>query len=219
MTTGWEDGIADLTEKLIKALSEGKSVLWLVSGGSNIKASVQIIDSISMDLRTNLSVMLADERYGPLGHTDSNWEQLLQAGFSTDNVRIQPILESGLSFEDTIQKYNSLAEHELNNHDLVIAQLGIGSDGHIAGILPNSPAITNDQYATGYEALDYKRLTLTFRSLKLISQAYVFAFGYTKKDTLLKLRDTDAKLNDQPCQILKQLKKACLYNDQIGDHE
>ena len=77
MTTGWEDGIADLTEKLIKALSEGKSVLWLVSGGSNIKASVQIIDSISMDLRTNLSVMLADERYGPLGHTDSNWEQLL----------------------------------------------------------------------------------------------------------------------------------------------
>lgn len=218
MTTGWEDGIANLTERLIKALSDGKSVLWLVSGGSNINASVQIIDSISMDLRTNLSVMPADERYGYIGHPDSNWDQLLHAGFSTDNVRILPILEKGLSLDQTIQKYNDLAKNELQNHDLVIAQLGIGADGHIAGILPSSPAVKSQDYATGYVADDFKRMTLTFKSLRLISEAYVFAFGYTKKETLEKLRDTNTAIELQPCQVLKQIKQAYLYNDQIGNH-
>ena len=217
MTTGWEDGIADLTERLIKALSDDKSVLWLLSGGSNITASVQIIDSISMDLRTNLSVMLADERYGYVGHADSNWEQLLNAGFSTDNVRILPVLEKGLSLEDTIQKYDEMAKIELSNNDLIIAQLGIGSDGHIAGILPSSPAVSNKYYVAGYEAQDYKRLTLTFKSLRQVSEAYVFAFGYTKKETLEKLRDTNTSLAEQPSQILKELNEAYLYNDQIGD--
>lgn len=217
LTSGWEDGIADLTECLIKALSDGKNVLWILSGGSNITASVQIIDSIAMDLRPNLSVMLGDERYGYVGHPDSNWEQLLNAGFSTDNVRILPILEKGLDLQQTAQKFNEMAEHELNSHDLVIGQLGIGSDGHIAGILPHSPATDSQEYAAGYEADDFKRLTLTFKALRQLSSAYVFAFGYTKKDTLERLKNTSAELIDQPSQILKEIKEAYLYNDQIGE--
>lgn len=219
MTTGWEDGIADLTERLIKSLSDGKSVLWLVSGGSNIAASVQIMDSISLDLRQNLTVTLADERYGEAGHPDSNWQQLLDAGFSTDNVRIKPVLEQRDNPEKTAKRYDEMMRTELSNNDEVIAQLGIGPDGHIAGILPDSEACKDtNQYVIGYDSEPFDRLTITFKAFQKITCAYVFAFGYTKKETLEALATKNLDLCTQPAQILKQLKKACVYNDQVGEH-
>jgi 6-phosphogluconolactonase/glucosamine-6-phosphate isomerase/deaminase len=81
LTTSWEDGIADLTAHLITELRAGKRVLWLLSGGSNIRAIVEVMDSIDDSLTPNLSLLLADERFGPVGHHDSNWQQLLDAGF------------------------------------------------------------------------------------------------------------------------------------------
>ncbi len=56
LTAGWDDGVADLTERLVKELAGRKRVLWLVSGGSNIPASVQIMDNISGSLSEHLSV-------------------------------------------------------------------------------------------------------------------------------------------------------------------
>ena len=66
-------------------LTQGKRVLWLVSGGSNIAAEVavmQMLTAQSKDKLQNLAILPMDERYGPQGHKDSNTEQLRAAGFS-----------------------------------------------------------------------------------------------------------------------------------------
>ncbi len=185
LTAGWEDGVADLTERLVRELANGTRVLWLTSGGSNIQASVQIMDNISSKLSHNLSIMPADERYGKPEHAQSNWAQLMQANFSAKHAKLLPVLQPGLSLEQTIVYYNQLANQVMANHKVVIAQLGIGQDGHIAGIKPDSPAAdVTEALIIGYPDPPLLRLTLTFAGLLRISTAYVFAFGNTKQQAL-----------------------------------
>lgn len=219
LTAGWDDGIADLIARLVKELSGSKRVLWLTSGGSNITASVQVMDNIAAGQSRNLTVSLADERYGASGHKDSNWAQLMQAGFNGKNAKLLPVLEEGASFEEAIRNYNELVKQEYARNDIVIAQLGIGSDGHTAGILPKSPA-AEEQTAlvAGYENPPFKRLTLTFHALRQVTAAYAFAFGEPKQPALEKLQSGSAELRLQPAQILNELPEAYLYSDQVGEH-
>jgi 6-phosphogluconolactonase/glucosamine-6-phosphate isomerase/deaminase len=219
LTAGWEDGVAALTERLARELAGGRRVLWLTSGGSNIPASVQVIDNISPALRQNLSIMLADERYGGPGHAQSNWAQLMKAGFDAKRAELLPVLKTGLNFEQTVAHYQQLAKKAFDNNDVVIAQLGIGDNGHIAGILPNSPAVEETPaLAVGYQSTPFLRLTLSFTALRRVNAAYTFAFGNTKHRALTSLEAEQLPLNRQPAQILKQLPEAYLYSDQIGDH-
>jgi 6-phosphogluconolactonase/glucosamine-6-phosphate isomerase/deaminase len=218
LTAAWDDGVADLTERLVRELAGGKRVLWLTSGGSNIPSSVQIMDNISSGQSKNLSVSLADERFGEPGHNESNWTKLLQAGFKGKHATLLPVLEAGLTFEQTIEKYNQLIEKAFKDNDVIIAQLGVGPDGHVTGILPNSPATTAKTLVAGYENPPFKRMTLTFPGLRRVTAAYVFAFGKPKQQALVSLRDKALPLKQQPAQILNELPEAYMYSDQVGEH-
>lgn len=222
LTAGWDDGIADLTERLVKELAGNKKVLWLISGGSNIPASTQIMHNIPTNLSHNLTVILADERYGKVGHIDSNWHQLQQAGFDSKQAKCVEILSDELNLDQTEQRYNEIIKSALDNNDVVIGQLGVGPDGHIAGILIDSPAANvDDRLVTSYTSEEEPplcRLTLTFEGLRNIDAAYCFAFGEPKKQTLRRLQKTRLPLTTQPAQILKNLNECYLYNDQVGHH-
>lgn len=219
LTAAWDDGVADLTERLIRELAARKRVLWLLSGGSNITASVSIMSNIDDDLSRNLSVSLADERYGRPGHADSNWTQLLGAGFDAKHARLLPVLQEDTTFEESIETYGKLAGEAFDANDVAIVQLGIGEDGHIAGILPGSPAARESTaMAAGYQAPPLSRLTLTFPALSRATAAYAFAFGKPKKKALTTLQSKSLDPVEQPAQILKKLPEAYLYSDQVGEH-
>lgn len=218
LTTTWEDGTAHLAQRLIQELTTGKNVLWLVSGGSNIKASVTAMNNISEELSRQLTVMLADERYGDVGHADSNWKQLMDAGFEANYAQMLPVLHDGLNFEKTAETYQKTATWAFADADVVIAQLGIGTDGHIAGILPHSIATEANQTAVvGYEGDDFKRITLTFPALQSCTAVYAFAFGETKRAALSALQLETLPASTQPAQILKQVPEVYIYNDQLGE--
>ena len=218
LTTGWEDGVAALTECLVGKLAAKEQVLWLVSGGSNIPASVSIIKNISLELRQNLKIMLIDERYGPVGHADSNFAQLLRSGFAGENAPLLPVLYAGLSLEQTVQRYEETVKAAFAEATYAVAQLGMGEDGHIAGILPNSPAAHElTALVSGYESGDLTRITLTFPAVRQLSSAYVFAFGTTKHQALGALMHQRLSLTAQPAQVLKELPQVYLYNDQLGE--
>ena len=216
--SGWEDGVADLTEQLVHELADEKRILWLVSGGSNIPASVEVMDSILPSLSAQLSIMPVDERFGPEGHADSNWASLFKAGFNAKRATLLPVLQKNKTFQQSVQHYKQLVKQAFATHDVIVAQLGIGPDGHIAGILPNSPASRETaELVCGYQSEPYKRLTLTFPALMHITDAFVFAFGENKEQAIVNLRDKQLALTEQPAQILKDLDKVCIYNDHIGD--
>lgn len=214
---GTEPGATALSERLKTELSSGKHVLWLVCGGSNIAAEAEIMRNIPDDLSAQLTVTLTDERYGDVGHKDSNWQQLLEAGFDIKAGRGVPVL-TGKSLEQTVADYAQSVEELLAGSDTVIATFGIGADGHIAGVLPNSPAATETTaLAAGYDSPPYTRLTMTFPALKRIDAAYAIALGDSKQAALQRLQNEDIELAEQPSQILKRLPEAYLYSDQIGE--
>ncbi len=214
----WGTAIKALGQRLNSELTAKRRVLWLVSGGSNIGASVQIMAALPTELTASLTVMLVDERYGPPEHADSNWAQLLRAGFDHKSARLRPVLEAGQSFELALEHYRQLVSEEFAAAEVIVAQLGMGDDGHIAGILPDSSAAREDQaLVVSYEAGDFQRLTLTFPALRNVTANYVLAFGKNKRQALTNLRDQTISPIDQPAQILKQLSEVYIYNDQLGD--
>jgi 6-phosphogluconolactonase/glucosamine-6-phosphate isomerase/deaminase len=208
-------GEAALVEALTEKLREG-SVLWLLSGGSNVGVETRIIDKIDDELTQNLTVMLADERYGVKGHADSNWEQLLAAGFNSKQAYVVDALPANMSLDESAEAYDKAASRAFHAADYVIAQLGIGPDGHVAGILPDSPAaVDTDKFVIGYESDPHQRMTLTFQALQRANAGYVFAFGDNKKQAFENLEQR-LTLSEQPAQILKALPEAYVYNDQLG---
>lgn len=205
----------DLHKRIEDELKVGQKVLWLVSGGSNIGSTVSILNRIDGDLTANLSIMLMDERYGKPGHSDSNWQQLMQAGFSPKKAHLMPVLLSNSGLEQTAMHYNNTAAQAFAENDVSIAQLGMGPDGHIAGILPHTVASKpNQQLVIGYEHKPFHRLTLSFSALEMMDAIYLFAFGQSKKEAILKLQNEGLSPDDQPAQFLKQLPEVYLYSDQ-----
>ena len=206
-----------LQGRLIAELQANHRVVWLVSGGSNIDASVQIMPTIPAKLRPQLTVMLSDERYGPVGHPDSNYQQFVSKGFDVSQVRFIPTLQPGLSLDDTAAAYAGVIQAEFASADIIISQLGIGADGHIAGALPGTVATTSDAWVVGYKSDPYQRITLTFPALRQIQADYSLVYGGDKRTALQGLLRTDMSLSVQPAQILQQLPEAYVYNDQLGD--
>jgi 6-phosphogluconolactonase/glucosamine-6-phosphate isomerase/deaminase len=202
-----------LAARIITELQDGKKVLWLVCGGSNISISVAALRLIKAGFPKlspeKLSITLTDERYGPVGHFDSNWKQLADAGFNFALMRSRPVL-TGLGLDETVNVFEGTFENVSHEADIVIGQFGIGADSHIAGALPGSPAIDSKRTAVAYKSGNFTRITLTLAALSRLDVAYAFVFGESKKKAVDSLRDTDASISEQPVQVLKKLREAHL---------
>ena len=213
-----DKALLSLSKRLIKELKDDKNVLWLVSGGSNISSAVKVMSSIPEALKIQLTIMPVDERYGEVGHSDSNYHQLFVSGFKPGDSIFLNVLEANLSIEATSDRYKAIAGQAFEEADIVIALLGVGTDGHIAGILPNSPASKEDRkYVIEYDSEGFKRLTLTFPALKRIDAAYVYVYGESKLLALTNLTSHQLPPEIQPAQILKALREAYVYNDQLDN--
>jgi 6-phosphogluconolactonase len=196
------------------ALRANKRVLWLVSGGSAIGIAVDALKKLRQDTvpLDNLMVMQIDERYGPVGHDDSNWKQLQDRGFLDEDFARSPIL-NGESLEDTRRNYERVLGEALQYADYSIGLLGIGADGHTAGILPETEgADENAPLVVAYSAADYTRITISAKAIARLDTVIAYASGATKEDALRTLQ-RDVPFAEQPAQILKSVKDSYVYND------
>lgn len=212
----------DLGEKmadaLISALQAHDRVIWLVSGGSNIAISVDAMRRLDDELTRKLVVMQTDERFVALDSADCNWYQLHNAGFDTKQAAVFPVLVEGESRDETVARYSETVLREFIAADYIIGQFGVGADGHIAGIKPDSPAAISDQLVCGYQWEDFERVTLTFPALQQVDEAFAFVFGEEKRPTLEKLRGDIPSLAEFPAGVLRTTPISTVYNDQIEDN-
>lgn len=186
-----------------------------MSGGSAINLAVKTARLLDASRTQNLTVGLVDERYGPAGHRDSNWQQLKKAGFKMDKVRPMPVL-NGLGPEVSAAEYNNFIRSILDQGYFILGLLGMGADGHTAGILPGSPAVSSSKFVDYYTASDFARITLTAKGLSVIHKAVVYAEGEAKKGALEDLTRSLPPAK-QPAQLLKAIADVDVYNNVIGD--
>ncbi len=211
-----EVAVQSIGDSLLHALDKHSRVLWLVPGGSNISLAVMVMRLIPEDLSSKLHIMLTDERYGPVGHPDSNFRQLEQAGFDPKISRFIPVLQSGHDMAETAMQYAKAFDEESSDAGYIIAQFGVGPDSHIAGILPGSVATSSEDLVVGYKTETHSRITLTFPALKRIDTAFACVYGENKRQALEKLHNIPEKLGEEPCQILRSIPESYVYNNVIA---
>lgn len=217
-TSSAERAAQKLAQIIQERLDKKQRVLWLVSGGSAgdvaVGASKLLADHPNLNY---LYISLVDERYGPPRHDDSNWEHLAKKGFNFSGTHIYPVL-NGKALEKTVSDFNSYILKIFDTADFKIALLGIGTDGHTAGILPHSPVISSRQYVSSYKASDFTRITLTPKALVIFDEVFVFAIGEQKHQALLNLKK-NLPISDQPGQVIKLIPSVYVYNDLMGEEK
>ncbi|MFA6586085.1 MAG: 6-phosphogluconolactonase [Candidatus Paceibacterota bacterium] len=211
-TTEVEEVANFVASSILKQLNLNKRVLFFVTGGSSIPVCVKISEVIRKNPHKNLVVTLTDERYGVVGHKDSNYFKLIKSGFSLPQARMIPVL-IGDDLDTTAQKFNFNLNEEFNSAEYKIGLFGVGADGHTAGILPDSVAINSNDLACSYVTPIFSRITMTPKAIEKLDEAVVFARGQEKWETLKKLIEEDMDIKKQPAQILKKVPLLTIFTD------
>lgn len=224
-----------IVEPIAGRLREHEPTLLLVSGGSTATisiAAVRMLCDIStahgFDLRRLLSVSLIDERFGPVGHVHSNWRQLLDGGLPVASVRVMPLLldshDDLEAFDGAVARFDDIltdaARRQARGELLIVGLLGIGADGHTAGILPRSPACAIDgdgaALATGYRSEVHTRITITPAFFRYFDRAVAYAYGAGKWPAVDRLQQA-LPVCDQPAQLLKRARESRVFSDRVPE--
>jgi 6-phosphogluconolactonase/glucosamine-6-phosphate isomerase/deaminase len=208
--------IGYVVEQVMKRLGKNEKVLWLVPGGSAMDVALKAAEELKdVPNRDKLVITLTDERYGLVGHPDSNWRQLDEKGFMIPGARLLPVLE-GKSLEQTALDYSAFLDDEIDKADFSIALAGMGADGHIFGIKPGSPSVDSQHGVQGYEWDDYVRLTPTVNLLKKLDKTVMYVTG-SEKHRQIEALEKDLPEAVQPAQQLKRLSDVVFFNDYKGE--
>lgn len=205
-----------LLKELKSKLKDKPRVAWVITGGSSMQIVLAVAKELNgADLR-NLTVFLTDERYGPTGHSNSNWAYLEDNGFKLEGAKLIPTLDNR-TLNETVQVFEKQVEPYLKDKSVYkLAMAGIGADGHTFGIKPKSPAVFSKQLVSGFRGDDFIRITLTANAIGLMDEVVGYVVG-EEKHRILDDLETSIPVITQPAQALKQVKKLTIYNDYKGE--
>lgn len=207
-------------------------ILFLLSGGSS-RVLLESLRSELIDARITVGVI--DERFYS-DPTVNNYAQFIQTDFYKMAVtRGVTTLETTPRKNETIEQMAKRYESYLKNwrishaDGVIIATLGIGPDGHIAGIMPyTDDARTHQflfddeaQWVTGYDA-SYRneyplRVTVTLPFLRKVSFGVVYAVGEDKKKALTATLASEGTISTTPARIIHEMPHCLLFTDQTLD--
>jgi len=224
ITNKIDDAAEFIFASIFEQLKSNKKVLFFLTGGSAIAVGAKVAELLrnisDKNLIKNLTISLTDERYGDVGHKDSNWQQLLENGFSLAQAKLIPIL-TGENRDIAVEKFNENLERKFKRADYKIGLFGIGADGHTAGILPESSAVNAEAYAFGYKTEKFERITITPKMIEKLDEAIIWAQGENKWPIIKNLLEAPTEsvgknnldISKQPAQILKKVPLLTIFTD------
>ncbi len=188
----------------------GEPTLYLLSGGSAIASYGSLIKRLQAHKEQKIAFGLVDERFGPVGHEHSNAaaierEVKLKHVCRQQDWEYGNILTGNNDLLDTATRYQAWLLSMFGQYTHRVAVLGIGSDGHTAGIMPaleeEFKETFDDRYVAGYSSTHAHkdRITLTPQALLMCTHLVVVAVGDEKRSILHRV------LNEQPEPPLYQL--------------
>ncbi len=206
-----------------------QSILFL-SGGRTPK---DLYQQLSQEHQLEAgAVGLVDERYGEKFWENSNEKMIQESGLlsylDSKNIPFYPILQDGMSRVETAEHFDQeLRSLLFSAFPKSIAILGVGLDGHTAGIAGTREGFKNPMFFHDQKDLlaatfnDQKgmfkeRITMTFNALSLMDILLVLVFGDDKKKAL-QLMFSQGSEEEVPSRFLMRpdmAKKVILITDQ-----
>lgn len=181
------DRICDILGEALTQRGEASVVL---PGGSTPRGLLSRLAKSELDW-SRVRVVLSDERWLPVDHAESNERQLRQLLLQgpAAQARYQSLVPSGLSREEGADDLNRQLS-AWPRFDCVV--LGMGHDGHIASLFPDSPqrdiGLAGDSglacVAVETPASPHARISLTLPRLLNSRQLILHIFGEQKRDVL-----------------------------------
>jgi len=213
---------------IILKRNRGHSVLLLLSGGSALSL-LEHLDTSLVSSRTTITVL--DERFSHDSQIN-NFEQIVKTKFYTSaKANGAQTISTSTSLNETLDEVGKKFEHALrawkqnNPNGTIIATMGIGPDGHTAGLFPYQENtergidFSGDAWVCAYEVPlgvnpHTKRFTVTFTFLRsCVDEAIVFAIGEEKRAIINNIQKTNCRLEDIPASIIKELRSVTLITD------
>lgn len=218
-----------IAQDILHDLVDRQAALFL-SGGKTPK---DLYLSLAEDEMLMAGVVaLVDERFGVKMHGESNEKMIQDTGFlwylSQQQILFYPILkEQESSPQQTAKEYDETVRYLLNHFPKSLGVLGIGKDGHTAGIAGNRDVFVNPLFIntnihnvvdtfTDAKGLFQTRITMTFTGLSLLDLLLVLVFGEEKKEALQQMFG-EGSIEEIPARFYKRpdiAAKTLLITDQ-----
>lgn len=225
-----EDAAARLNTVLRHA--QRKDTLLLLSGGSAL-ALVEHIDMSLLGPHSTISVV--DERW-TYEAKDSNFTQLTALPFwhkatEAGVASIDPRPHEPENVQDTAKRFDLALKqwHVTHREGTVIATLGIGEDGHVAGVLPLPhnrdsfdalffhPTTCVRGYTVPPEVNPHTaRMTVTLGYLERhVDHTIVYAIGANKREALIALQCENGDIAQTPARVVHTMRNAHLFTNAL----
>jgi 6-phosphogluconolactonase len=176
-------------------------------------------------LPPNVHFFMVDERCVPLDHPDSNY-RLLREGFfdrALANQQIGPFqvhpFEIGQDPNAAALAYTEkLVAFDIEGFSIVV--LGLGEDGHIAGLFPHHPALAVEERR--FLTFDDSPKPPSHRmsaSLPLVCTAqygFLLAFGAAKLQAFQRVTSEQVSLDECPGRVINSIPQSWTVTDLVA---
>lgn len=215
-----------IAKSILYKVVDIETVLFL-SGGRTPKDLYTVLSQEKL-LRVG-AVGLVDERFGSPLHEQSNELMIQNTGFldflKQKDIPFYPILQDRKSREDVAKEYDDAVRNLQKSFSKRVAILGIGGDGHTAGIAPNRSDFENSIFSKSNllvsefddpRGIFKQRVTMTFEALSQMDLLIVLVFG-EDKGKALQMMFKEGSFEEVPARFLKSkgiAEKVLLITDQ-----
>ncbi|MSU55854.1 MAG: hypothetical protein EXS51_00885 [Candidatus Taylorbacteria bacterium] len=214
----------EATDALAKLFKEYKNipVLFLSSGGS----ALALVEPSILSENAELTVSVLDEHYTE-DETNRNFCKLQKTAYFLALKKMGATVFDpfGGAVEEAGKRFDTFLKDWRVKYPTgkIVVTVGMGSDGHTAGIVPFSDAdsfqklfFTPDTLAVGYKT-GYgpfpERVTATCSLIAKASDVILYAVGREKAEALLTFLDGRRPIHDFPAMFLKTLPSVTLFTD------
>jgi len=197
-----------------KAIAENGRFAVALAGGNTPRAIYQLL---ATDYREQIDwprvhFFWGDERYVPINDPDSNYRMVREALFDhvpilAENVHRMPteLIQPETAAQDYEKTLQDFWLTSLPRFDLI--QLGLGPDGHILSLFPNSPLLLEENRLVAVVTDSPKppstRITLTLPAINHAAQIHFFVTGAEKAEALRATLEGSRDLQKFPAQAIQ----------------
>ena len=198
-----------LLDLISSEIYESENYSLGLSGGSTPKFFYELFAEKYKNY-SNIYLWTIDERHVDINDEKSN-QRMINSIFSNSNLNIIEY-----SYEEypgqSAKNYTAKVFSKIDKFNAAV--LGVGEDGHIASLFPDTTALNADEKGFVHNEVNILtrwRVTSTFELLKNVEHVYLLVTGNNKKEIVEKI----SKENDLPVnELIRLRKKTVLLTDQ-----
>ena len=198
-----------LLDLISSEINDSENYSLGLSGGSTPKFFYEIFAEKYKNY-SNIYLWTVDERHVDINDENSN-QRMINSIFSNSNLNIIEY-----SYEEypgqSAKNYTAKVFSKIDKFNAAV--LGVGEDGHIASLFPDTTALNADEKGFVHNEVNILtrwRVTSTFELLKNVEHVYLLVTGENKKEIIEKI----GKENDLPVnELIRLRKKTVLLTDQ-----